>query len=124
MNRTLLIAASCLILGVVTSLAVAWGLAWFVPATAFGTVALDGDHLQPWLIRLSAFGSERTIWFEKGRIYSKPGVGPPGGSSAAVSCWSFATSTRGRPQFPKGQVVLTADVRTEIDRSPRRYWGF
>src|SRR5438045_4815895 len=84
-----------LALGLLTTIAVVIALSDLIPIhKAPPRVAIDGDHLQPWLIQLSYPGARRTIWFEKGRIYSKQGVGPPGGSSAAVSCWSFATSTR------------------------------
>src|SRR5262245_16950775 len=102
-GRALLTACVCLILGLATTLGIAWGSAGLVDVSqGAGIVAIDGDHLQPWLIRISQPSAQRTIWFEKGRIYNKQGVGPPGGSGAAVACWSFATGTRNNPRFTKG----------------------
>jgi hypothetical protein len=113
-----------LILGMATTLVVATALAAWAPIDlAGGTVALDGDHLQPWLLRLSRVGADRTIWFEKGRIWSKRGVGPPGGSSSAVSCWSFATATRRNPLFVRGPVETTAELRGHMERTPPTCWG-
>src|SRR5262245_9892752 len=89
--------ALCGALGLVTTGAVVAALAVYVPIEkAPARVALDGDHLQPWLIELERVGAHRTIWFEKGRIYTHREFGPRdgSGSSAAVSCWSFAISTR------------------------------
>ncbi|MFT3685639.1 MAG: hypothetical protein QM783_12050 [Phycisphaerales bacterium] len=56
-------------------------------------VAVFGDHLAPWHLRISSPFASRLVWFEKGRVYNKSGgKAPASASSAAVSCWSFATS--------------------------------
>ena len=116
--------AAGLLLGAATTVGVAWGLAWWAPvAAADGRVALDGDHLKPWLLHLKRVGSERLIWFEKGRVYSKPGAGPAGRSSAAVSCWSFATQTRRSPGIVKGTIEIPEDIAAEITRTPATIWG-
>src|SRR5262245_32202201 len=112
------------VLGLATTIGVAIGLAAWAPIErAGGTVALDGDHLQPWLLHLERFGADRIIWFEKGRIYGKQGVGPAGGSSSAVACWSFATATRRDPRILKGQVDIPAELHQEMDPAPRIAWG-
>jgi hypothetical protein len=111
------------VLGLLTTVGIAWGVAAKAPLeNAGGVVALDGDHLQPWLLRLRHWSGERIIWFEKGRVYSRPGAGPPGASSAAVSCWSFATRTRQNPGFVKGEVALPEDFLEAI-REPGLLWG-
>lgn len=49
--RAILIAV--VLLGPLTTIGVAWASAAWVPLeNGPGTVAWDGDHLQPWLIRL------------------------------------------------------------------------
>src|ERR1043165_1146657 len=107
-----------LILGVLTTLGAAWGLALWLPIhDGRGTGALDGDHLQPWLLELHRPGASRTIYFEKGRIWSKLGIGPPGGSSSAVACWSFATATRSNPRFVRGEVVIPESLKAEMART-------
>ncbi|HYD01782.1 MAG TPA: hypothetical protein VEB22_11200 [Phycisphaerales bacterium] len=53
-------------------------------------VAVWGDHLKPWHIRLTTPWATRLLWFEKGRVYNAA-RGNPLASSAAVSSWSFAT---------------------------------
>jgi hypothetical protein len=111
------------ILGLLTCVGVAMGVAARVPIErAGGVVALDGDHLQPWLLHLKHWSGERLIWFEKGRVYSKPGVGPPGASSAAVSCWSFATRTRQDARIVKGQIDLPGAMKAAIEE-PGLVWG-
>ncbi len=117
--RALLLA---ILLGALTTLAIAETSAFFsTPSRAIGgIVERDGDHLQLWVLSLGWRTGSRVIWFEKGRIYSKPGVGPPGGSSAAVSNWSFATRTRSDPHYTKGSVDLPADVRARIDDAPAK----
>jgi hypothetical protein len=122
-GRFVWLAAVCLALGAATSVGLAWGFAAWRPMAAMGgRVAIDGDHLQPWLIRLDDWSGVRLTWFEKGRIYSKQGVGPPGGSSAAVSCWSFATRTRSDAKFAKGEVALPREF-DEVTKDRTRYWG-
>jgi hypothetical protein len=114
----------CLALGAITTVAIAWGSAAIIPLDQHGgTVALDGDHLQPWLIRLEHPTGERIVWFEKGRIYNKqPAIGPPGGSSAAVANWSFATATRSNRSFTRGEVPLPKELRELIERRGH-IWG-
>ncbi len=112
------------ILACATTIAVAWGLAlWVAVQNGRGVVARDGDHLQPWIMRIARTGAERIIYFEKGRIYNQPNVGPANGSSSAVSCWSFATSTRSNPKFTRGEVALPAAMTAEMDHRPRTAWG-
>lgn len=137
LRRAAIFLVLCLLLGAASTVALAWASAMLVPVAPInpavrgaatgklfsGTVALDGDHLAPWLIRLRRPTAQRTIWFEKGRIYSKQGVGPPGGSSAAVQCWSFATSTRGHPDFTRGPVEISEAVQRELARTPMVAWG-
>ena len=115
----------CAVLGLLTTLAVVVALSFWVPIkTAPAHVALDGDHLQPWLISLSRPGAHRTIWFEKGRVYQKQ-TGPSNGSgsSAAVSCWSFATSTRSDPRTTHGPIDIPTQITDETQSSPQRAWG-
>lgn len=112
------------LLGGVTTVGVAWGLALWAPVSGgHGVVALDGDHLQPWLIRVARPGAERVIFFEKGRVYSRPGVGPANASSCAVACWSFATSTRSNPKFVRGEIVVSPALEEEMARRPQTCWG-
>lgn len=112
------------LLGGLTTLGVSWGLALWAPIqNGNGVVALDGDHLQPWLMRVWRPGAERLIFFEKGRIYSRPGVGPANGSSCAVACWSFATSTRTSPKFSRGEVVVPPKLEEEMAHRPQTCWG-
>lgn len=140
----------CLVLGLVTAIAVAWAAAAFVPLEpnsavrigltpagtrissgdgwtvippTTGVVATDGDHLQPWLLRLDRLGSQRLMWFEKGRIYSRPDIGPPGGSSAAVANWSLAISTRQNPGFVHGELKLPANLGAAIEADAQPVWG-
>lgn len=95
--RTLVLAIP---LAVISTLALPIASAFLIPLDRRGgTVARDGDHLQPWVFRLEHATGSRLVWFEKGRVWSKPGVGPPGASSVAVAGWSFATGTRGDPRF-------------------------
>lgn len=140
----------CLILGLLTAIAVAWAAAalvplevnggsrisltitggrlyedggWAVIPPTSGVVAIDGDHLQPWLLRLDRLGSQRLIWFEKGRIYNRPEIGPPSGSSAAVANWSLATFTRHNPRFGHGPLTLPSNLQAVIEADPQPVWG-
>lgn len=145
--------ALCLVLGLLTTVALAWAAALLVPLAPLsqqvrvqlmpnggrsfggrgggwfslpppsGVVALDGDHLQPWLLRVERLGATRVIWFEKGRIYNRTTIGPPGGSSAAVSSWSLATDTRDDPNFRRGDVRLPSNLRRRIEGIPQDVWG-
>jgi hypothetical protein len=113
-----------LTLGFLTTAAVVIALSHLIPIQkAPPRVAIDGDHLQPWLIQLSFPGARRTIWFEKGRIYNHAGVGPQGGSSAAVSCWSFATSTRNDPRLVRGEIEVPPEVQEPTQSNPQVAWG-
>lgn len=112
------------ILACATTVAVAWGLALWAPiAQGRGIVSVDGDHLQPWILRVDRPGAERFIYFEKGRVYSKRNVGPPMASSSAVACWSFATSTRTNPRFARGSLTVPVELEAEMARQPRTAWG-
>lgn len=143
----------CILLGFGTTIAIAWAAAAFVPLAPLsrqlrisvtgagrvqvwersegwfalpptsGVVALDGDHLQPWLFQLKRLGAQRLIWFEKGRVYSRRNVGPPGASSAAVTNWSLATGTRTDPGFRKGELALPASLRRKVEASEQPVWG-
>jgi hypothetical protein len=116
--------AASLVLGGLTTVGACWSLARWLPMQgAPGIVALDGDHLRPWLLRLTRRGADRIIWFEKGRIYNRPGIGPPGGSSAAVACWSFAISTRRDPAIVTGAIDPPPDLRDMMARTPPTVWG-
>jgi hypothetical protein len=112
-------------LGVATTVGFAWASAAWMPLDkAGGLVAKDGDHLQPWQLLLRRPGAERLIWFEKGRVYNKGGVGPPNASSAAVTCWSFATSTRQNPSIVKADFPLTDHMQQLIAAGPPQpIWG-
>jgi hypothetical protein len=116
----------CGALGLVTTGAVVTALATYIPIEkAPARVALDGDHLQPWLIDLERVGAHRTIWFEKGRIYTHRELGPRdgSGSSAAVSCWSFAISTRNDPRTTKGAIAIPHEITDATQSSPPTAWG-
>jgi hypothetical protein len=118
--RVLLVAGA---LGLLSTVAIAWtSAARMDPLTCRGVVAIDGNHLQPWLLRTAGPAGQRLIWFEKGRVYSKPGVGPPGASGAAVACWSFATGTRGDPRYARADLALPPELRRRID-TPGLLWG-
>jgi hypothetical protein len=116
----------CVALGLLTTGALTASLAAFVPIEkAPARVALDGDHLQPWLIDLACPGARRTIWFEKGRIYTKAQYGPRdgSGSSAAVSCWSFAISTRRDPRTTRGAIEIPREIAEATQANPPTSWG-
>ncbi|HZW06575.1 MAG TPA: hypothetical protein VFF65_05580, partial [Phycisphaerales bacterium] len=103
--------AVCILLGLAATFGVNYATARMMPfvrpgASAVGTgsenwldratdrfqrveVAVWGDHLKPWHMRLSTPWSTRLLWFEKGRVYGST-RGNPQASSAAVSSWSFA----------------------------------
>jgi hypothetical protein len=118
--------ALCAGLGLVTTAGVLTALAMYVPIEkAPARVALDGDHLQPWLIELKRVGAHRTIWFEKGRIYTKSQFGPRdgSGSSSAVSCWSFAISTRNDSRTTKGPITIQHEITDATQASPPTAWG-
>jgi hypothetical protein len=137
LRHRLLTIAGALALGLLTTYAIAIGSALLFGARAArsGTVEKNGDHLQLWILRADSWTGSRLIWFEKGRIYNKPGVGPAGGSSAAVACWRFATSTRGSSGnlpgapltipsgFVNGTVELPPDERARILATPSQVWG-
>src|SRR5262245_57666011 len=114
-------------LGAATTVSVAWASAIGIPMeTSGGVVARDGDHLGPWVIQVRAPTAVRTIWFEKGRIYGKTGVGPANGSSAAVACWSFATSTRTNPKFKRvsvNELDVPQDLRQLMEDPSVPVWG-
>jgi hypothetical protein len=112
------------ILACATTVGVAWGLALWMPvAQGRGVVSLDGDHLQPWILRVERPGAERFIYFEKGRVYSRQNVGPPNANSSAVACWSFATGTRTDAKFVRGTVAVPTELEEEMARQPRTAWG-
>lgn len=120
-----------LLLGIVTAAAVAVACErWVVMETCGGVIARDGDHLNPWLIRLEGFGSRRTVFFEKGRAYGRNGwegvAGTPASgpaTSAAVGCWSFATQHRSDPKFTTGAVALPRWAERALAERPVRAWG-
>ncbi|MGD9790863.1 MAG: hypothetical protein AB7Q00_11255 [Phycisphaerales bacterium] len=116
--------AACLAMGLATTVAVAWVGAVLIPLERLGgVVSLDGDHLEPWCLEVRGPSVSRFVWFEKGRVYSKPGVGPSGASSAAVSNWSFATSTRSNPKFTTGKVSMPADIRKMLESGQDSWWA-
>jgi hypothetical protein len=114
-----------LFLGAITAVLVPLGSAFLFTArdATHGIVEKDGDHLQLWMLQADAISFTRSIWFEKGRIYNKPGVGPPTGSSAAVACWSFATGTRTNKAYVPGVIDLPPEVRAGIGETPWDVWG-
>ncbi len=114
----------CLALGLATTVAVAWVGAALIPLERLGgVVSLDGDHLEPWCLEVRGPSVSRIVWFEKGRVYSKPGIGPSGASSAAVSNWSFATSTRSNPRFITGKVSMPVDLRKMLESGRDSWWA-
>lgn len=123
--------AAAVLLGPLTTIGVAWASAAWLPVDdGRGTVALDGDHLQPWLIRLDRVSATRVIWFEKGRIWGRPMTtqGPSrvllDGTMIAMNCWSFAIRTRGDPDYCRGEIVLPEPMQALIARSnPQVCWG-
>ena len=123
--------AAAVLLGPLTTIGVAWASAAWLPVDdGRGTVALDGGHLQPWLIRLDRVSATRVIWFEKGRIWGRPMTtrGPSrvlgDGMINAMSCWSFAIQTRGDPDYRRGEIVLPEPMQALIARSnPQVCWG-
>lgn len=117
--------AAAIILGLLSVPLIAMLSGVFLPIRAMsgGVVERDGDHLALWVLRMDFPTGTRGIWFEKGRIYNKQGVGPAGGSSAAVANWSYATGTRSDKRFVKGEVDLPADVRDRIAESPSKVWS-
>ena len=124
-RRWRLQAPVAVLLGVVTTVAVAWASAVWVPVqNASGVIGIDGKHLQPWLIELKRATARRTIWFEKGRIWAYPQTGPPGGIDAAVSSWSFAIRSGRNPKFKYGEVRVPETLRPLIDQpKPYTHWG-
>src|SRR5688572_3971413 len=124
-------ALGLLVLGVVTAAAVAVACErGVVLETCGGVIGKDGDHLNPWVIRLQGFGSQRTVFFEKGRAYGRnewlrvPGTpANQTATSVAVGCWSFATGTRNKPGFTPGEVRLPAWAERILAERPVRAWG-
>jgi hypothetical protein len=115
--------ALSLVLGPPTTVGVAWASAAWVPVEkAGGTIALEGEHLGPWLIELKRATAARIIWFEKGRIWGRPNTSPPNGVMAAVSCWSFAESARLNPRMVKGDVRVPESLEQVINH-PQVGWG-
>jgi hypothetical protein len=115
------------LLGLISTIgAVAWSALRPLAATT-GQVASDGNHIDPWLLRTRTPFAERTVFFEKRRIYSVPGAGPAGARSCAVSSWSFASSTRNKPGFTPGTFTLPATLEAERQRTMPNgfatYWG-
>jgi hypothetical protein len=116
----------CVVLGLVTTIFIVVSLSlWISIKAAPARVASDGDHLNPWLISLSRPGARRVIWFEKGRIWNHQQVGPRNGtgSSAAVNCWSFATSTRNDPRTTHGPIDIPSEITDATQCSPQEAWG-
>ena len=119
------------LLGPLTTIGMAWASAAWAPLeNEPGTVAWDGDHLQPWLIRLERVSATRVIWFEKGRIWGKPrGMRQPSrtllqGKTIAVNCWVFAIHTRNNTDYQRGEVVIPESVQDLIDQDkPQACWG-
>lgn len=111
-----------LLLGPLTTAGIAWAsAAWVSLERGPGTVALDGDHLQPWLIRLERASATRVIWFEKGRIWGRNPLTEGGpnrvvieGTRIAVSCWYFAIDTRMNPRYLRGEVVIPLTMKRLI----------
>jgi hypothetical protein len=131
--RLLPTALLSLALGAVSTIGAAIASAFLLRIDrAGGQVARDGDHLQPWIITLEHPTASRLIWFEKGRVYNKQGVGPPGASSVAVAGWSFATATRTNPRFRHAPFDLPPHFRRAIETrglvwglaEDRRGWPF
>lgn len=121
-----------LLLGPLTTAGIAWAsAAWVSLQPARGTVALDGDHLRPWLIRLERVSATRVIWFEKGRIWGPNPLTKGGpsrvlmeGTQIALNCWSFAISTRMSPRYLRGEVVIPRTMKRLVaPGDPDSCWG-
>jgi hypothetical protein len=117
--------ATAIVLGLVTTIAVAAGLAcWVNIGAAPAVVAKDGDHLQPWHILLRVPGAQREVWFEKGRVYGSGKPGPAGASSAAVSCWSYATQVRRDPRTTtRTDLVVEPRIAEVVFSIPPQGWS-
>ena len=118
------------VLGLVTSFAVSAGLAtWsYVDRPSIGastlTVALDGDHKEPYLVRLESPGARRTIWFAKKYAYSTyaPQAGPAA-SQAVLNCWSFMSRNKSLPTTVRQSFEPPAGLMEFVKDSPRENWG-
>jgi hypothetical protein len=106
-------------LGAATTLGVCWGSAAVTGMERRGVVVRDGDHKGLWVLELRSPLATRVMYFAKGHIYSRPGVGPPSGSSAAVSCWSFASGTRGSTDFPQATDAARERVLSRLQEDTR-----
>ncbi len=117
-------------MGVLTSFIVSVGLAtWsYVDRPSTGastlTVALDGDHKEPYLVRLESPGARRTVWFAKKHGYSSyaPQAGP-GASQGALNCWSFMSRNKGLPTTVRQSFEPPVELMELVKESPRANWG-
>lgn len=122
----------CIVLGVITTVAVAWASAFItadprsgMPAwLVWGHVDADGDHKGPWRLQVCTPWHARTAYFEKGRVYDNQHAAPAGAVSTAVEGWSIATSTRSMGErFDKRELLFSPDVQARIAATPLEVWS-
>lgn len=118
------------VLGVVTTFGVSAALAaWsYVDRPSIGastlTVALDGDHKEPYLVRLESPGARRTVWFAKKHAYSTyaPKAGQAA-SQAVLNCWSFMSRNKSLPTTVRQSFEPPSELMELVKESPRENWG-
>ncbi len=125
-RRVVVTLLMCAFLGALTTLATALAAAVFVRIDrAPANIALDGDHVKPFLIGLERPGASRVVWFAKERVYSSytDRPTPANASSVGVACWSFASGRRGDPATTTEPMKLPERLAEVIEPEPHVAWG-